>query len=142
MNGAEIRREVLGDEHVNRTARDEFRAPFTEYVTDAVWGQIWGRPGLDRRTRSMLTVALLAGLGHHQELPMHLRAAIRNGVTPAEIQEVLLHTCAYAGVPTGNSAFAIAAETLAEPPSNSAAETLAEPPSDSAAETPAEPDHS
>jgi 4-carboxymuconolactone decarboxylase len=114
--GQATRRAVLGDDHVDRAAAaaTEFSAPWQDYVTTAAWGSVWSRPGLDRRTRSMLTVSLLTALGHENELAMHLRAAIRNGVTAAEIREVLMHTAVYAGVPAANSAFAIAQGVLAD----------------------------
>jgi 3-oxoadipate enol-lactonase/4-carboxymuconolactone decarboxylase len=115
-DGMAVRRAVLGDEHVERAiARTTpLTAPFQDFITRYAWGDVWTRPGLDRRSRSMITVALLTGLKHEHELAMHLRAAIRNGLTPAEIAEVLLHTAVYAGVPTANRAFAIAQETLGE----------------------------
>jgi 4-carboxymuconolactone decarboxylase len=110
------RRAVLGDEHVDRAvARTTgFTAPFQDLVNRMAWGEVWTRPGLDRRTRSCITLALLAALRCEQELPMHVRGALRNGVSPQEIQEVLLHTAVYAGVPAANTAFAIAQRTLAE----------------------------
>jgi 4-carboxymuconolactone decarboxylase len=113
-----VRREVLGDEHVDRAIAKttEFTAPFQDYITRAAWGDVWARPGLDRRTRSMLTLALLTALRYEDELAMHVRAARRNGVTPEEISEVLLHSAVYAGVPAANQAFAIAQRTLAEEP--------------------------
>jgi 4-carboxymuconolactone decarboxylase len=113
--GAAVRRAVLGDEHVDRAAASatRFSAPWQEYVTQAAWGQVWARPGLDRRTRSLLTLALLAALRCEAELVVHVRAAIRIGVTPEEISEVLLHTAVYAGAPAANLAFAVAQETLA-----------------------------
>ena len=113
---AAVRREVLGDEHVDRSAAaaTEFSAPWQEFVTDHAWGAVWTRPGLDRRTRSMITLALLAGLGHQHELGLHVRAAVRNGVTAAEIREVLMHTAVYAGVPAANTAFGVAQHVLAE----------------------------
>ena len=113
---AEVRREVLGDDHVDRSAAaaTEFSAPWQEFVTDHAWGAVWTRPGLDRRTRSMLTLALLAGLGHQHELALHVRAAVRNGVTAAEIREVLMHTAVYAGIPAANTAFGIAQQVLAD----------------------------
>jgi 4-carboxymuconolactone decarboxylase len=113
---AAVRREVLGDKHVDRStaAATEFSAPWQEFVTDHAWGAVWTRPGLDRRTRSMLTLALLAGLGHQHELALHVRAAVRNGVTAAEIREVLMHTAVYAGVPAANTAFGIAQQVLAD----------------------------
>ena len=114
--GMAVRRAVLGDDHVDRAsaAASAFTRPWQEHITSTAWGQVWARPGLDRRTRSMLTVALLAALHCDDELPMHVRAAIGNGVTPAELTEVLLHTSVYAGVPAANSAFAIAQRVLAE----------------------------
>jgi len=114
--GEETRRAVLGDEHVDRAAANatEFTAPFQEYVTRAAWGQVWSRPELERRTRSMLTLAVLAALRCEEELAMHVKAAIRVGVTPVEIREVLLHTGVYAGAPAANAAFATAARVLAE----------------------------
>jgi 4-carboxymuconolactone decarboxylase len=114
--GLAVRRAVLGDAHVDRSlaGATRFSGPWQDYVTTAAWGQVWTRPGLDRRTRSMLTLALLAALSHDNELALHLRAAVGNGVTPDEIREVLLHTAVYAGVPAANSAFAVAARVLAE----------------------------
>jgi len=115
-DAAAVRREVLGDEHVDRSAAaaSEFSAPWQEFVTDHAWGAVWTRSGLDRRTRSMITLALLAGLGHQHELGLHVRAAVRNGVTAAEIREVLMHTAVYAGVPAANTAFGVAQRVLAE----------------------------
>jgi 4-carboxymuconolactone decarboxylase len=114
--GLQIRRAVFGDEYVDAALvrQDEFTAPFQEFITRYAWGDVWARPGLDRRTRSCITVALLAALGHHRELAIHLRGALRNGVTPDELREVLLQTAIYAGVPAANSAFAVAQEVLAE----------------------------
>jgi 3-oxoadipate enol-lactonase/4-carboxymuconolactone decarboxylase len=111
-----IRREVLGDEHVDAaTARaTDFTREFQELITRYAWGEIWARPGLDRRTRSCMTLVALVALGRHEELAMHVRAALRNGLTPDEIKEVLLHTAIYCGVPAANSAFATAAPILAE----------------------------
>ncbi|GAA1296051.1 4-carboxymuconolactone decarboxylase [Saccharothrix xinjiangensis] len=114
--GTEVRREVLGDAHVDRAtaAATDFTRPFQDYITEAAWGSVWAREGLDRRTRSCLTLALLTALGCHEELALHVRAAVRNGLTPDEIGEVLLHTAVYAGVPRANAAFAVAQRTLAE----------------------------
>ena len=114
--GMAVRRAVLGDEHVDRAvaATTEFTRPFQEYVTEGAWGTVWSRPGLDRRTRSAVTLAALTALCAHDELPMHVRAARRNGLTEAEIAEILLHTTVYAGAPAGNAAFAIAKRTLEE----------------------------
>jgi 4-carboxymuconolactone decarboxylase len=115
--GERVRRAVLGDEHVDRAiaGATAFTAPFHEYVTRSAWGGVWARPELDRRTRSLLTLALLAALRCEAELEMHVRAALRNGVTPTEIRETLLHTAVYAGVPAANTAFAVASRVLAEP---------------------------
>ena len=115
-HGMRVRREVLGDEHVDaaQAATSEFTAPFQDYITRAAWSAVWGRPGLDRHTRSLITLALLTGLGRENEIAMHVRAARRHGVTPAEIGEALLTAGLYAGVPTANAAFAIAQRTLAE----------------------------
>jgi len=112
--GLEIRRAVLGDEYVDRAlaASDDFTAPFQDFITRYAWGDVWGRPGLDRRTRSCITVALLAALGHERELGVHVRGALRNGVTVDELREVLLQTAVYAGVPAANRAFAVAQDTL------------------------------
>ena len=109
-----VRREVLGDEHVDRAQRaaTPFTQPFQDYITRAAWGEVWTRAGLDRRTRSALTLALLTALGHDEELGLHVRAARRNGLTADEIAEVLLHTAVYAGVPAANRAFAIAQRVL------------------------------
>ncbi|ALG15594.1 4-carboxymuconolactone decarboxylase [Kibdelosporangium phytohabitans] len=110
-----VRREVLGDEHVDRAiARtDDVTRDFQDYITRNAWGDIWSRPGLDRRSRSLITLALLAALQHEGELAMHVRAALRNGVTEQEITEVLLQVGLYAGVPTANRALAVAQEVLA-----------------------------
>ena len=115
-SGMEVRREVLGDEHVDRAlARStEFTADFQDLITRYAWGEIWTRPGLDRRTRSCITLTALVAGGHQHELAMHVRAALRNGLTPDEIKEVLLQAAVYCGVPAANSAFAIAQEVLAE----------------------------
>jgi 4-carboxymuconolactone decarboxylase len=114
--GMRVRREVLGDTHVDRAIANttEFTADFQDFITRYAWGELWARPGLSRPQRSMVTVALLAGLGRHEELAMHVRAAIRNGVTAAEITEVLLHVAVYAGVPAANQAFVIADKTIKE----------------------------
>jgi 4-carboxymuconolactone decarboxylase len=116
--GMEVRREVLGDEHVDRAiARTtDFTADFQDLITRYAWGEIWTRPGLDRRTRSCITLTALVAGGREHELAMHIRAARRNGLTPDEIKEVLLQTAVYCGVPAANSAFAIAQEVLAEEP--------------------------
>jgi len=114
-DGMAVRREVLGDAHVDRAveATTGFTAPFQEFITRTAWGQVWTREGLDRRTRSCVTLALLTALHCHDELAMLVRAARRNGLSPDEIAVVLLHTSVYAGVPAANAAFKIAEATLA-----------------------------
>ena len=114
-NGMRIRREVLGDEHVDRATAGTtpFTADFQDLITRYAWGEIWARPGLDRRTRSAITLTALTALGHHEELALHVRAARRNGLTDDEIKEVLLQAAIYCGVPAANRAFAIAQEALA-----------------------------
>jgi 4-carboxymuconolactone decarboxylase len=114
--GERTRREVLGDEHVDRAqARaTEFTKPFQDFITRYAWGEVWNRPGLDRRQRSMITLAALTAVRAEGELELHVRAALRNGLTPEEIGEVLLHTAVYAGVPAANAAFAIAQRVLEE----------------------------
>jgi 4-carboxymuconolactone decarboxylase len=114
--GMRVRREVLGDAHVDRAVANtnEFTAEFQDFITRYAWGDLWARPDLARSQRSMVTLALLAGLGRHEELAMHVKAALRNGVTTAEIGEVLLHVAVYAGVPAANHAFVIADKTIKE----------------------------
>jgi 4-carboxymuconolactone decarboxylase len=114
--GMTTRREVLGDAHVDRAMADadSFTTDLQEHITRYAWGAVWSRPGLDRRTRSCITVAMLAAQGSEHELAMHVRAARRNGVTVNELKEVLLQVSVYAGVPRANRAFAIAREVLAE----------------------------
>jgi 4-carboxymuconolactone decarboxylase len=116
QSGMRVRREVLGEAHVERAVRrtSEFTAPFQDFITRTAWGDVWSRPGLDRRTRSLLTLGILTTLRAESELAMHVRAAVRNGATREEIAETLLHVAVYAGVPAANAAFAIAEETLAE----------------------------
>ena len=114
--GMEVRRAVLGDAHVDRAiARtNDFTADFQDLITRYAWGEIWSRPGLDRRMRSAITLTALVALNRPEELAMHLRAALRNGLTPDEIKEILLQSAVYCGVPAANSAFAIAQEVLEE----------------------------
>ena len=114
--GMTVRREVLGDAHVDRAmaGTTPFTADFQSFLTRYAWGEIWSRPGLSRAERSMITLTALTVLRQDEELAMHLRAALRNGLTPEQIAEVLLHTAVYAGVPAANRAFAIAARVLAE----------------------------
>jgi 3-oxoadipate enol-lactonase / 4-carboxymuconolactone decarboxylase len=114
--GMEVRRAVLGDAHVDRAIdrTTEFTAPFQDFITRYAWGSVWTRPGLERQTRSAVTLAVLTALGRENEIAMHVRGALRNGMTPAEIGEVLLHTAIYAGVPAANAAYAIAQRTIEE----------------------------
>ena len=112
----QVRREVLGDEHVDRAVAGttDLTRDFQELITTYAWGEIWTRPGLDRRSRSIITLTALIARGHHEELAMHLRAALRNGLTVDEIKEVLLQTAIYCGVPDANTAFRIAQQVLEE----------------------------
>ena len=124
----QVRREVLGDDHVDAAVErtTEFTADFQDLITRYAWGEIWTRPGLDRRQRSCITLTALVALGHLEELEMHIRAALRNGLTTDEIKEVLLHSAIYCGVPAANAAFAVAQRALAEqnePPANPANQT-------------------
>lgn len=114
--GMKTRREVLGDEHVDRAIESttEFTADFQELVTRYAWGEIWSRPGLDRRMRSCIVLTALVATGREHELAMHVRAALRNGLAPDEIKEVLLQCAVYCGVPAANGAFAIAQRVLEE----------------------------
>ncbi|HXM95143.1 MAG TPA: 4-carboxymuconolactone decarboxylase [Candidatus Dormibacteraeota bacterium] len=114
--GMKVRRAVLGDSHVNTALqnRDEFTAAFQDLITRYAWGEIWSRPGLSRGTRSLVTVAMLVALNRGDELRLHLRAALTNGVSREEIQEVLLQSAIYCGVPAANSAFHIAQEVFAQ----------------------------
>ncbi|MDF3337108.1 4-carboxymuconolactone decarboxylase [Mycolicibacterium septicum] len=115
-DGMTVRREVLGDAHVDRavSGTTDFTADFQGLITRYAWGEIWTRPGLDRRSRSMVTLAALIARGHHEELAIHVRAARRNGLTIDEIKEVLLQSAIYCGVPDVNTAFRIASRVLAE----------------------------
>ena len=114
--GMRVRREVLGDEHVDRViaGTNEFTAPFQDLLTRYAWGEVWSRPGLSRAERSIITLTALASLRQEEELAAHLRAAVRNGLTETQIQEVLLQVAIYAGVPAANRAFAVAQSVLAE----------------------------
>jgi 4-carboxymuconolactone decarboxylase len=113
--GMAIRRRVLGDAHVNRAeaAKTDFDAPFQSLITDAAWGHVWARDTISLRERSMLTIALLAGLGNDHELALHIRATANTGATEADVMEALLHVAIYAGVPRANHAIKIARETFA-----------------------------
>jgi 4-carboxymuconolactone decarboxylase len=112
--GMEVRRVVLGDAHVDRAIErtTSFTEGFQELITRYAWGEVWSRPGLDRRARSMITLTALVATGREHELEMHVRAALRNGLTPDEIGEVLLHCAVYCGVPAANGAFAIAQRVI------------------------------
>jgi 4-carboxymuconolactone decarboxylase len=116
--GMEVRREVLGDAHVDRAAErtSEFTADFQDLITRYAWGEIWSRDGLDRRMRSAITVTALVALGRDEELELHVRAALRNGLTTDELKEILLQSAIYCGVPAANAAFTIAQRVLEEQP--------------------------
>ena len=112
--GRHTRREVLGDAYVAKSDanRNAFNADFLDFITEGAWGSVWSRPGLTRRERSLITLALLAALGHDEEVAMHVRATANTGATPEDIKEALLHVAVYAGVPAANRAFKIAGRTL------------------------------
>ena len=114
--GMGVRREVLSDAHVDRAiaGATEFTADFQDFITRVAWGDVWSRPGLDRRSRSVAVLTALIALGHDEELAMHLRAALRNGLTVDEIKEVILQAGVYCGVPAANTAFRIAKDVFAE----------------------------
>jgi 4-carboxymuconolactone decarboxylase len=116
VQGMAVRREVLGDEHVDRAVAGAtaFTAPFQDLITRYAWGEIWSRPGLSRAERSIITLTALVILRQEEELAMHVRAALRNGLTPDQIREVLLQVAVYAGVPAANRAFAVAQRVLAD----------------------------
>jgi 4-carboxymuconolactone decarboxylase len=115
-HGMEKRRKVLGDAHVDRAIEgaNELTDSFQDFITRYAWGEVWNRPGLDDRTRSLLTLSMLIALGHKEEFEMHVRAAINNGVTVEEIKEVLLHSALYCGLPAANSGFSMASRVLKE----------------------------
>ena len=121
--GMRVRREVLGDDHVERALarQTDFDASFQRFITEVAWGTLWARPTLDRRTRSLLTIAILAALGRHEELALHLRASRTIGVAQDEIAEALMHVAVYAGVPAANSAFALARKVLEQAPADTSA---------------------
>jgi 4-carboxymuconolactone decarboxylase len=114
--GMATRRAVLGDAHVERAvaAMSAFDEPFQTFITEGAWGSVWSRPQLTKRERSIITIALLAALGHHEELAMHARAAANTGASPEDIREALLHVAVYAGAPAANSAFRIVKKALAD----------------------------
>ena len=111
-DGMRVRRAVLGDAHVDRAeaAATAFDAPFQRFITETAWGTLWASDALDRRTRSLLTIAILAALGRREELALHVRASRNTGATPEEVREALLHVAVYAGVPAANAAVALAKE--------------------------------
>jgi 4-carboxymuconolactone decarboxylase len=115
-DGMKVRRAVLGDAHVDRSQANatNFDADFQHYITETVWGGIWTRDGLERHTRHLITIGILAALGREHELELHLRSTINTGVTPEQLREVFMHVAAYAGVPAANSAFALAKKILKE----------------------------
>jgi 4-carboxymuconolactone decarboxylase len=112
--GMKIRREVLGDDHVDRATEQasDFTAPWQDFITRIAWGGAWTREGLDRRTRSAITLSVLTALGRENEIAMHVRGALRNGLTSEEIREILIHTGIYAGIPAANAAIAVAAGVI------------------------------
>ena len=116
IEGMKTRRSVLGDAHVDRAVKGQtpFDKPFQEMITEGAWGTLWSGPGWTKRERSMVTIALLAALGHHDEVAMHVRATVNTGATPEDIREALMHVAIYAGVPAANHAFKIAKTTYAE----------------------------
>lgn len=115
-NGMTVRRQVLSDEHVDRSIRGqtEITGDFQDFITRVAWGDVWQRPGIDRRMRSVSAISSLIAHGHHEELALHLRAALRNGLTVDEVKEVILQTAIYSGVPAANTAFRIAQEVYGE----------------------------
>ncbi len=120
--GMKIRRQVLGESYVDdaESGKTAFDADFQRFIVETAWGSVWARPGLDRKTRHLLTIALLAALGREEELAIHIRATKQTGVTPEEVKEALLQVAIYAGVPAANSAFALAKEVYAESGRNTA----------------------
>jgi 4-carboxymuconolactone decarboxylase len=114
--GMETRRAVLGDEHVDRASAQAngFDAPFQELITEAAWGHVWSRPNWSKRERSIVTIALLAALGHYEEMAMHVRATARTGATEDDVREALLHVAIYAGVPVANQAIKVAKQAYAD----------------------------
>ena len=120
--GVTVRRAVLGDAHVDRSiaATTDLTADWQDFITRVAWGDVWSRPGLDRRSRSIAVLSSLIAHGHHEELAMHLRAALRNGLSVEEIREVILQSAIYSGVPAANSAFRIASEVLSATDAESA----------------------
>jgi 4-carboxymuconolactone decarboxylase len=120
-NGMQIRKSVLGEDHVERTEanKSDFDADFQRFITETAWGSVWARPGLEIKMRQLLTMAMLAALGRHEELALHVRATRNTGVTREEVKEVLMQVAVYAGIPAANSAFAVAKRVYAEMDGNS-----------------------
>ena len=116
--GMRVRRDVLGDAYVTQALEraTELDADFQRFITETAWGSVWSRPGLDRRTRSLVTIAILAALGRDKELALHLGASRNTGASPQEVAETLLHVAIYAGIPAANTAFALANSELPDPP--------------------------
>lgn len=114
--GMQTRKSVLGEEHVNKAEanKTDFDKDFQEHITNHAWASVWSRPGLTRRERSLITIALMTALGHEEELKLHLRAIKNTGATSEEVKEVLLHTAVYAGMPCANTAFKIAKEIVGD----------------------------
>lgn len=114
QRGMAARRQVLGDAHVDRAeaSKTEFDAPFQRFIAETAWGTLWSSDALDRPTRSLITIAILAALGRHEELALHLRATANTGATPEQVREALMHVAVYAGVPAANSAIALAKRIL------------------------------
>lgn len=115
-DGMKVRRQVLGDEHVDRSWNNatDFDKDFQDFITQVAWGSIWSRPGLDLKTRHLITVAVLAALGREHELRLHINATPNTGITPEEMREMLLQVAGYAGIPAANTAFAIAKKLYSE----------------------------
>ena len=114
--GMQIRKSVLGEDHVSRAEanKTDFDADFQRFITETAWGSVWARPGLDKKTRHLLTIAMMATLGHHEELAMHIRATRNTGVTREDVREALLQVAVYAGIPAANAAIAVAKRVFAE----------------------------
>ena len=114
--GMQVRKSVLGEDHVQRAEADktDFDADFQRLITETAWGTVWSRPGLNKKTRHLLTIAMLATLGNHEELAMHIRATINTAVTREDVKEVLLQVAVYAGIPAANAAFAVAKRVFGE----------------------------
>lgn len=125
-DGLKVRRSVLGDAHVDRAQANQtpFDQPFQQLITESAWGTVWSRPNWTRRERSMVTIALLAALGHHEEVAMHIRASANTGATRDDIREALMHVAIYAGVPAANHAFKVAKATYAEMDAENAAQEV------------------